>query len=83
MNHATKARLGDHGRLVIPSEIRKQLKLNNGDSLEIGIEDGKIVIVTPQALLEAFFSSTRNTRESPADPVQDLMDERRLEASAE
>ena len=73
-------RLGDNGRLVIPSEIRRQLQLKDGDPLEIGIEDGRIVIVTAQGLLEQFYSLTQNTRASPSDPVQELIDERRDEA---
>ena len=76
-------KLGDNGRLVIPSEIRKQLKLKDGDPLRIGIEDGKIVILTAQALLDEFYTLTRNTRTDAEDAVQDLIDERRREAAGE
>lgn len=83
MSLTTITKLGDNGRLVIPSEIRKQLQLKDGDPLTIGIEDGKIVIVTARGLLEQFYSLTQNTRSSPSDSVQELIDERRDEAHKE
>lgn len=76
-------KLGDNGRLVIPSEIRKQLKLKDGDPIRIGIEDGKIVILTSQGLLNEFYNLTQNTRTGTEDAVQDLIDERRREATSE
>ena len=37
-------RLDDLGRLVIPKEIRKQYQLKEGDSIEIYIDQDKIVL---------------------------------------
>ena len=37
-------RIDELGRIVIPKEIRKNLKLNTGDVLEIFIEDNKIYL---------------------------------------
>lgn len=37
-------RLDDLGRLVIPKEIRKMYKMKEGDSIEIFIQDGNIMI---------------------------------------
>lgn len=38
-------RIDDLGRIVIPKEIRKQLKIGEGDSLEIFLSaDGEIII---------------------------------------
>ncbi len=76
-------KLGNNGRLVIPNEIRKQLKLKDGDAVRIGIEDGKIVILTAQGLLDEFYNLTQHTRTSSEDAVQDLVDERRREAAGE
>ena len=33
------------GRIVIPSEIRKQLRINDGDTLNLEVEGNKIVMV--------------------------------------
>ncbi len=37
-------RIDDLGRIVIPKEIRKNLKLHEGDSLEIFVEDMNIIL---------------------------------------
>ena len=37
-------RIDDLGRIVIPKEIRKNIKIKNGDSLEIFLEDTSIVL---------------------------------------
>lgn len=37
-------RIDDLGRIVIPKEIRRILRLKEGDPLEIGIEDGHILL---------------------------------------
>ena len=37
-------RIDDLGRIVIPKEIRKQLRIRDGDDLEIYINDNKIVL---------------------------------------
>ena len=83
MTVTVKTKLGNNGRLVIPSEIRRQLKLKDGDAVRIGIEDGKIVILTVQGLLDEFYNLTQRTRASSEDAVQDLIDERRREAFSE
>ena len=37
-------RIDDLGRIVIPKDIRKELGIAIGESLDINIEDGKIII---------------------------------------
>ena len=37
-------RIDDLGRIVIPKEIRKNIKIKNGDSLEIFLEDASIIL---------------------------------------
>ena len=83
MQNAVKTKLGNNGRFVIPGKIRKQLGLKQGDQLRIGVEDGKIVILTPDALLAEFYNLTRNVRAEKSDVVQELIDERRREAADE
>ena len=36
-------RIDDLGRIVIPKEIRKNLKINEGDSLEIYVDDSNVI----------------------------------------
>ena len=80
MEDTFTTKIGDNGRFVIPREIRKQLNLKDGDQVQVGIQDGKIFILTPQGLLEEFYSLTENVRSSNKDVVQELIDERRQEA---
>lgn len=37
-------RIDDLGRIVIPKEIRRSLKINEGDSVEIFVDDNKIIL---------------------------------------
>ena len=37
-------RIDELGRIVIPKEIRKTLKIKDGESLEIFLEDGNIIL---------------------------------------
>ena len=37
-------RIDDLGRIVLPVELRRTLELDNGDSLEIFVEDNTIIL---------------------------------------
>ena len=37
-------RIDDLGRIVLPVELRRTLELDNGDSLEIFVEDNMIIL---------------------------------------
>ena len=37
-------RIDELGRIVIPKEIRKQMKINNGENIEIYISDDNIIL---------------------------------------
>ena len=83
MKETVTTRIGDNGRLVIPNAIRKKLNLKDGDQVQIGVEDGKVVIVPPETLLAEFYHLTSNLRTTKEDVVQDLINERRQEGSRE
>lgn len=83
MPNGTTTRLGNHGRLVIPSEIRKQLNLKDGDQVQISVVEGRVVITPPTTLMEEFFELTKPVRLAGVDVVQELIDERHEEAARE
>ena len=37
-------KVDEFGRIVIPIDVRKQLEINEGETLEISIENNKIVL---------------------------------------
>lgn len=43
-----KRKIDELGRLVIPKEIRTEIGLNDGDSVEIQLEDNRIIVTNPQ-----------------------------------
>lgn len=67
MNSGMVRRIDELGRIVIPKEIRKSLKLNMGDSVEIYVEDNKISLKKHSSLLgleEELFNIAKVINES-------------------
>ncbi|MHB8460586.1 MAG: AbrB/MazE/SpoVT family DNA-binding domain-containing protein [Candidatus Limnocylindrales bacterium] len=48
----TLARVRPKGQITIPEEVRRALRLEEGDLVEVAIEDGSIVL-RPKRLIEA------------------------------
>ena len=44
MNHTVKRCVDELGRIVLPESLRKELKIDTGDVLEIMVEDDSIVL---------------------------------------
>ncbi|HMK95156.1 MAG TPA: AbrB/MazE/SpoVT family DNA-binding domain-containing protein [Candidatus Limnocylindrales bacterium] len=42
----SKIKVGKHGRITIPAEIRKKLGIKEGDISEIKAENGKIILTS-------------------------------------
>lgn len=49
---ATKVPVGPQGRLVIPSELRRQLGIGPGDVLVAFVEDGRLVLEKRESVLQ-------------------------------
>ena len=80
---AQVARMGEHGRLVIPAPIREAVGLKPGDALEISLEEDGLrlrtqqqMIARAQAAVEAMFGPGRSLSE-------ELIAERRIEFARE
>jgi AbrB family looped-hinge helix DNA binding protein len=83
MSAPISSKIGENGRIVIPVEMRRQLGLKDGDVVQISVEDHQVVITPRSLLLRQLFDATTALRDSPADPVQELIDERKAEAAQE
>ena len=78
----TEVKVGRHGRIVIPVEIREKLDLEEGTRLSARVEDERLVLESP---LAAFERLRRRFREGAKgrDPVAELIAERRAETRRE
>ncbi|MGC8528878.1 MAG: AbrB/MazE/SpoVT family DNA-binding domain-containing protein [Leptospirillia bacterium] len=52
MARSIEVRIGPQGRLVIPSVLRKKLKIEEGTRLMVKIENDSLVLELPDAVLE-------------------------------
>jgi AbrB family looped-hinge helix DNA binding protein len=78
-----KTKLGQSGRIVIPTEYRKKLGLKSGDEIIMHLDEAGLHIYTPaqavaraQALVRCYVPEGRNLSE-------ELISERREEANRE
>jgi AbrB family looped-hinge helix DNA binding protein len=75
-------KLGRQGRIVIPTALRAELGLEEGDRLSARVEGGRLVLERPRAIFERL---RREVREAAGDRdlVAELLSERREEARRE
>lgn len=67
---------------MIPSQIREELGLREGERLNARVEDDRLVLETPLAALERLRRRFREAAKG-RDPVAELIAERRAEARRE
>lgn len=77
------AKVDENGRFVIPSDIRKMLDIRKGDTVEVTVADGRVVITPRKRLLQQLYEITQPLRSSSVDVVHELLGERRAEARGE
>lgn len=75
-------RLGKQGRIVIPSQMREELGVGEGDVFNARVEDGRLLMETRLAVLERLRRQFREGAKG-RDPVAELIAERRAEARRE
>src|SRR5215218_4862503 len=80
---STKVRLSREGRVVIPAAFRESLGLKEGDVLFTRLEDGEIVLLTPEAAMRRAQTIVRQFVPEGVSLVDELIEERRREAERE
>ncbi len=81
--HEFKIKMGQSGRVVIPTEYRRKLGLQAGDEIIMHLDEEGLRLYTPaQAVMRAQALVRRYVPEG-RDLAEDLISERRAEAERE
>ena len=76
--------LGREGRVLIPAQFRRDLGLGPGARLLMYVEDGRLVLETPEQLMARIRRDVADSwRGGEESVVDELIAERRAEAAAE
>lgn len=74
--------VGPQGRIVIPMALRREWRLEQGETLVARLEGDRLFLERPLDALERFKRSYPQLRDEP-NMVDELIAERRLEAARE
>ena len=78
-----KTTIGEGGRIVIPAEYRRALGLKPGDSVLVDLRNDEIRLVSTRAAIARVQKSVRNYVPKRVSLSDELIRERREEASRE
>ncbi|MCG9890092.1 MAG: AbrB/MazE/SpoVT family DNA-binding domain-containing protein [Thermosynechococcaceae cyanobacterium MS004] len=78
----TEIRVGEQGRIVIPSSIRSRLAIDAGSTLVARIENDQLILEKPEAVLKRLQSRFQNIPKGVS-LADELIAERRAEAAHE
>ena len=82
MEHTAEVHWGAQGRLVIPSNLRREMNLVRGDRLLIRTQDNRLILEKPEQTIQGL---RKRFEPLPADMslADELISERRIEAKGE
>jgi AbrB family looped-hinge helix DNA binding protein len=69
-----RTKIGEGGRVIIPSSFRQQLSLNIGDEVILRIKDEEIYMTTPKQVLQKLQANVKKCIDSFGQPIS-LVDE--------
>ncbi len=75
-------KIGDGGRIVIPAEIRKDMKVNSGDNIMFYFKDGELKILNPKETIEKIRIKAKKLKK-PGESVTDEFLKSRKEYSGD
>jgi bifunctional DNA-binding transcriptional regulator/antitoxin component of YhaV-PrlF toxin-antitoxin module len=75
--------IGADGRVLIPAELRRQMKIDASGRLTARIVDGELRLISPLAALDQLWSYVRENDKGSGSAVDELIAERRAEAARE
>jgi bifunctional DNA-binding transcriptional regulator/antitoxin component of YhaV-PrlF toxin-antitoxin module len=77
------AKMGGSGRLVIPVDIRRAMKLEPGDEVVLQLGPEGLLVSTAAQAIDRAQRYVGKLRQAGDDPLGDLLADRRREAEAE
>ena len=78
-----RATIGEGGRLVIPAAVRKAMGIEPGDEVSLTLEDAELRIISTRKAIERAQALVRKYVLEGVSLVDELIRERREEASRE
>jgi len=75
--------VGPKGRVVIPAALRRELGINEGDTVSMTAVDGILEVATPAGAMQRIRAMFAEKVPPGVDLVQELFDERRREFERE
>ncbi len=84
--NSIRAKIGEGGRVIIPSAFRQHLHLKIGDEIIMHLKDEEIYITTPYHALKQLQTRVKNYSNASGSSfslVDDLIQSRRVEAGKE
>ncbi len=75
--------IGDRGRVVVPADLRRRLKLEPGDLLVIDVDDDDRLLVRKASDVAHGLRGYLRATAPERDLASELIDERRVEAERE
>jgi AbrB family looped-hinge helix DNA binding protein len=76
-------RMGNQGRIVIPSELRHALGIVSGEKLVARVEDGRLILETKESITASLQKVFRDAVPEGVSLADELIAERRAEARRE
>jgi AbrB family looped-hinge helix DNA binding protein len=73
-------RMGPQGRIVVPAELRRELGLDEGSTLNATTRGGRLILEPRSVVLDRM---RRRFAEAPTSLSRELLDDRREEANRE
>lgn len=78
-----RSTIGEGGRLVIPAAVRKAMGIEPGDEVSLTLEDAELRIISTRKAIERAQALVRKYVPEGVSLVDELIRERREEASRE
>ena len=80
---AYRGRIVSGGRLQIPSDVRKELGLTDGDTVRLEVVDGELRVRSYQAVIKAIQAEVRTYVPAGVTLSDELIADRKAEAARE